>query len=199
HRATDGYQLLCTWRDRRLLHLLGIQGEIAQTIAGTVRIEIGNNGEPLARRNPGNLHAYNLYLRGRYWWNKRTADGFAKALECFEQAIAADTECAPAYAGLGGYYMALGFWGIAPPSQMWPMARQKALKGAQIENLAEIQISLAWCDLFEDWNTDGAEERLKRAIEQNPSHADAHYAYSVYLTQVERLEPALSAMKRAYD
>src|SRR5215210_8470098 len=105
-----------------------IQEEIARTIADILKVKLEEGeGAPLIKRYTDNIDAYNLYLKGRFHWNRRNADGYEKALQYFQSAIVEDPGFAPAYSGLSDYYVAVAGWGIAPPTQVWPRARESVL------------------------------------------------------------------------
>jgi len=148
-----------------------------------------------------NPEAYQDYLKGRYWWNKTTEEGFNKGIEYFQQAIAKDSSYALAYSGLADCYSLLASnGGFVPPKQSFPRAKNAALKAVELDDtLAEAHTSLAYIKTFFDWDWAGAEREYRRAIDLNPSYALAHYYYGLMLRNMGRLPEALEETKRAQD
>ena len=127
---------------------------------------LGIKKEKLVKRQTVDLDAYNLYLRGRFFWNKQTEEGFKKAIECFEQVIKIDPDYAPAYAGLADSYALLPFYSISLPEETYPRARDAAMKALEIDDtLAEAYVSLAYTTAVYEWNWEGAEKGFKQALE----------------------------------
>jgi TolB-like protein/Tfp pilus assembly protein PilF len=200
--ATDGGLIWGERYDVELTDLFMIQDEISREISNKLRIKLTSDEEQrMAKRHTVNFTAYQLYLKGRYCWNKRTPDGFKKGIEHFKQAIDLDSGYALAYAGLADSYNTLGNYSAMPPREAFPMAKTAAIKALRIdENLAEGHASLAYAKNNFDWDWEGAEAEFKRAIELKPSYATAHYLYAVTnLTATGRLDEALEVMKRASE
>jgi eukaryotic-like serine/threonine-protein kinase len=199
--VADGYCLWSKRFDREMKDVFAIQDEIASSVVSTLKLKLED--PPYASFTPryvGHPGAYNLYLKGRYYCNKYTEDGFQKAGECFEHAIAVDPDCAPAYAGLADYYMALGFWSVIAPKDAWPKTRQYAIRAMQLDaRLPEPHITMAKIYQFGDWDRQTAETEFRRAIQLNPGHSDARFAYSVFLLQTGFLGLALDEIKRAHE
>jgi tetratricopeptide (TPR) repeat protein len=150
------------------------------------------------RRYTENAAAYELYLKGRYWWNKRTVGGLKKAIENFEQAVALSPDYALAYAGLADCYNLLSILEAAPPQEAFPKARASAVKALEIdETLAEARASLGWVKWVYDWDWPGSEREFKRAIEIGPDYAAAYDWYGVCLAQTGRFDEALAQLKHA--
>jgi TolB-like protein/DNA-binding winged helix-turn-helix (wHTH) protein len=168
--------------DRKQTDVLQIQEEIAQAISDQIELALGPFHSPRTRSNAlseKSYEAYELYLRGRYFWNKRTPEDFKRAAESFQQAIDMEPEDARAYAGLADTYALMWTWSSAPAAEAVPKARAAAFKALEIDpDLGAALPSLALInegfDL--DWST--AEARFKRAIELDPNHATAHHWYS---------------------
>jgi serine/threonine-protein kinase len=198
--VADGYQVWAQRFDRHLEDIFAIQDEISQSIVESLRGKLTGELPAVAAgsRRPENLEAYSQYLKGRYHWNRQTEDGLRKAVEHYQAAIAADPEYAPAWAGLGEYYAAIGFWSVMPPDQVWPMARKNALRAVQLDpQLAHAQVSLGYVGIFCDWDWTEAGKHFRRAVELSPGDAHARYAHAVYLTQMGRVDDALKEMRRA--
>ncbi|PYX08604.1 MAG: hypothetical protein DMG85_10290 [Acidobacteria bacterium] len=149
-----------------------------------------------------NPEAYEAYLKGRYFWNKRTADGLKKAIDYFNQAIEKDPNYAQAYTGLADSYALLGDWeyGILAPKEAFPRAKAAATKALELDNtLGEAHTSLAFSlDLF-DWDWAAAEREFRRAIELNPGYATAHHWYAWHLSEMGRNREAIAEMRKAQN
>ncbi len=190
--------------DRELSNTLAVQGEIAQAIMGEIQRSLGHTtvtraGEPLPR-STNSYEAYNLYLRGRYFWNKRTDDGFEQAIQYFQQAIAKDPNYAQAYAGLADSYILLAAYSGGPPAEPMRKARAAATKALYLdEGLAEAHTSLALITENYDWDWPAAEKEYRRAIELDPNYATAYQWYAEYLTWLGRFDEALRASERARE
>jgi len=188
--------------DRELKDLLVLQGEIAREISDEIQVALGEHKRitPIeqASLSPQGLEAYDLYLRGRYFWNKRTTEGFQRAIGYFQQAIAQNPNYAPAYAGLADSYTLLNVYSLAPQTEFMPKARAAALKALELdERLAEAHTSLALITENYDWDWQTAEKEFRRAIELNPNYATAHHWYAEYLTWLGRFDDALRESERA--
>jgi Tfp pilus assembly protein PilF len=187
--------------DRELSSLLALQGEIAQEVANEIERTLGQGhervaGVPQLAASPSSYEAYELYLKGRYFWNKRTKEGFEQAAGYFQQAIARDADYARAYAGLADTYGLLSTWYMVPQSEFIPKARFAALKALQIDDgMAEAHASVALIAENYDWVT--AEKEFRRAIQLDPGYATAHQWYAEYLSWQGRFDEALAESERA--
>ena len=142
---------------------------------------------------------YELTLKGRYHWNKRTAEGFRKGIECFEQALVRDHACASAYVGLADCYNMLGDYDLLPPSSAFPKARAAALQALSIDRLsAEAHASLAFAAMRFDWDWSEVEKEYKLATQMNPSSSNAHHWYGLYLAMHGRFDEAREELDRAH-
>jgi eukaryotic-like serine/threonine-protein kinase len=193
------------WGDQyseKLAAILGIQAEISKAIAANLRIQLsGHEQQQLAKRNTENGEAYQLYLRGRYYWNKRTNDGVKKGLEYFQQAIDRDPAYALAYAGVAdSYAVGDGLYLGLPAREARPKAKAAAMKALEIDSsLAEAHTTLADTYQYYDWDFPKAEEEYRQAIAANPNYPTAHQWYSEYLMEMGRNEEAISEAKRALE
>ena len=187
--------------DRKLQDLLGVQSEIAREISEKLRVRLtGEEKTRLAKRQTQDSESYQLYLRGRYQWNKRTLDGMQQAIELFQQAIAKDSRYALAYAGLADAYILLADYNVLPAREVMPRAKDAAAQALQIDDsLAEAHTSLGWVKLTHDWAWPDAEREFKRALQLNSNYALAHQMYGEYLTLTGKLDDASSEMQRALD
>jgi TolB-like protein/DNA-binding winged helix-turn-helix (wHTH) protein len=189
--------------DRDLRDVLALQSDVARAIAHEIAVNLTPQQQNrLASARPVDREAYDLYLKGRYFWNKRSEDGFTKAIEYFQQAIAQDANYAQAYAGLADAYALLGSMPNAeiPRKAAMPLARAAALKALQIdESLAEAHTSLAFVRMHYDWNWPGAEKEFQRAIELNPDYATAQQWHAYDLMVMGRTEESLAEIHRAQE
>ena len=193
--AVTGYHRWSQRYEREIKDIFAIQEDIALSIVSMLKINVRPEIAILRPRYAGNIEAYGLYLRGRYYWSQRTEAGIRKAGECFQHALKVDPKCAPAYAGLADYFISLGFWSVMVPSEAWVHAREAALKGLQLdERLAETEISLGKCAVFNDLDWRQGEQRFLRGIELDPLLSDGHFSYAILLLQLGRFESGLIEM-----
>ena len=188
--------------DRELTGVLTLQAEIASAIADRIEVTIGGPKRTVAAvqpaLSPGTYDAYDLYLKGRYFWNKRSTQGFERAVECFEQAIAKDPTYARAYAGLADSYALMSSYSMAPQNELMPKARTAALKALQLnEQLAEAHTSLALIEENYEWDWQNAEKEFRRAIQLDPNYATAHHWFAEHLAFQGRFDEAFSEIDRA--
>jgi TolB-like protein/DNA-binding winged helix-turn-helix (wHTH) protein/Flp pilus assembly protein TadD len=182
---------------------LALQNKVARAIADEIRINL-NPQEQAALKNVKvvNPKAYESYLKGRYFWNKRTADGLKVALAYFKQSIDEDPTYAQSYSGLADTYALLGDWQYSEMTsrEALPKAKSAAVKALELDGaLGEAHNSLAFClDAF-DWDFDSAGREFRRAIELNPSYATAHHWYAWHLSVLGRYEDAIAEMRKAQN
>jgi TolB-like protein/DNA-binding winged helix-turn-helix (wHTH) protein/Flp pilus assembly protein TadD len=201
-QMSDQSHLWARQYDRELSNLLALQEEIAQEVAGEIQLALGGqkpvdvaHPPPLS---PDALAAYDLYLKGRYFWNKRTTPGFQAAIEYFQQAVAKNPADARAYAGLADSYSLLSGYSTAPQTESMPKARTAALKALELDGkLAEAHTSLALIAENYDWDWQSSEREFRRAIELNPNYATAHQWYAEYLAHRGRFDEAFAESERA--
>jgi TolB-like protein/DNA-binding winged helix-turn-helix (wHTH) protein/Flp pilus assembly protein TadD len=180
---------------------LALQNQVARAIADQVRINL-NSQEQAALKNVRvvNPEAYESYLKGRYFWNKRTADGLKVALAYFNQAIDEDPKYAQSYSGLADTYALLGDWQYAAMTakEALPKAKAAAIKALELDSaLGEAHNSLAFCLDGFDWDFPSADKEFRRAIELNPGYATAHHWYAWHLSLLGRNDEAIAEMKKA--
>jgi serine/threonine-protein kinase len=206
-KVADGYDLWSERYDRNIEKeccpedIFSIQEGISLAIVEKLKVKLlGEEKEKLLKRHTQDLDAYNLYLKGRFFWNKRTEQGYQKGLKYFRQAIERDPSYALAHAGIADCYDLLGFYGHMAPKEAFPKAKAAAEKALQIdEGLAEAHTSLAGASEFYDWDWPTAEKEYKRAIQLNPNHATAHHWYAEYLSHMGRHEESMAEAKRALE
>ncbi|UCG53700.1 MAG: protein kinase, partial [Candidatus Latescibacterota bacterium] len=185
-----------------LSDVLGLQRSVAKEVARQIRVELTSQEEDRLAGSPVvNRDAYELYLKGRFWWNKRTRAGIQKAIEFFQRAIEIVPDYALAYAGLGECYVVLGTWAwYTPPNEIYPKASEYAKKALEIDpNLAPAHAVLAGIakEYENDW--DKAEAHYRRAIELNPNYATARQWYAEFLGHQGRYAEAIEQVKTALE
>jgi len=192
-----GAQLWGGQYNRPLADILAIQDEIASDIFDKLRVRLtGDDKKRATKRYTDNAEAYQLYLRGRYYWNQGTIAGYKKAVEYFQQASTADPKYALAQAGLADSYLSLGSYWV----EAIPEAKVAALKALELDrSLAEAHVSLGHIKLWLDWDWPTAEREFKQGIALNPNLALAHNQYAMYLAAMARLPDAIAEVKRAQE
>ncbi len=185
--------------DREMKNVFEIQTDIAEQVADALKVQLlKENMKLIERKAPEDIAAYVLYLRGRYYWSKRTKADLERAIAQFEQAVEKDPGYAPAYAGLADCYTLMGRHRYLPADQVFPKARSYAEKALGLnDHLAEAHTSLAAVLFTYDWDWKGAEDQFRRALELNPNYATAHYWLSLLLLTTGRLEDAVSEAEKA--
>jgi TolB-like protein/DNA-binding winged helix-turn-helix (wHTH) protein/Tfp pilus assembly protein PilF len=196
HLWSDSY-------DGDLRDTLTLQNKVARAIAEQIRINL--NAQEQATLKHGKVvdpQAYEAYLKGRYFWNKRTGDDFQRAVAYFNQAIERDPTYAQAYSGLADTYALLGDWeyGVLAPREAFPRAKAAAVKALQLDNtLGEAHTSLAFCLDGFDWDLKSADAEFRRGIELSPGYATAHHWYAWHLSLLGRNDDAIAEMKKAQN
>jgi TolB-like protein/DNA-binding winged helix-turn-helix (wHTH) protein len=187
--------------DRELKSLLTLQGEIAQETADEIQQALGTARKLRVtdrKASPTSYQAYDFYLKGRYFWNKRTKEGFQQAAVYFQQSIANDPNYARAYAGLADTYALMSSWSLVPQNEAIPKAHAAALRAVQLDDgLAEAHTSLALIAENYDYDWQTAEKEYRRAIQLDPQYATAHQWYAECLSFQGRFPEALEESERA--
>jgi eukaryotic-like serine/threonine-protein kinase len=199
--VADGYHLWSERYDREIEDVFAIQDEISLAIVDKLKVKLLKEEKAkLVKRFTDDQEAYNLYLKGRYFWNKRYEGGLQKGIECFQQAINKDPLYALAYAGIADCYVLLGHFGWLPPKEAYPRARAAAEKALEIDDtLAEAHTSMGWVRTFYDWDWAAAEVEFKRALDLNPNYATGHEWYGVSLAPMRRFDEGTVSLKRALE
>jgi TolB-like protein/Flp pilus assembly protein TadD len=199
--AADGYHLWSERYDRQMEDVFAIQDEITLAIVNKLKVSLlGGEREALVKRSTEDVEAYNLYLKGRYFWNKRTETGYLKSLEYFRQAIDKDPTYAVAHAGIADSYDLLGWYGYLAPEEAFPRARTAAERARELDpTLAEAHASLGWINANYDWDWGAAEREYEKALELNPSYATAHQWYSEFLTYMGRHDESIAEGHKAQE
>ena len=187
--------------NRKFSEIIPVQEEIAKEVSEKLRLRpTGEEQKRLTKRYTESPEAHQLYLKGRYLWNRRTGETVRRAAEYFQQAIEKDPSYALAWAGLADCYALYGLYEVLPPKEAAPKAKEAAIKALALDDrLAEPHAALAYVNTTYDWDWPGAEREFKRAIELNPNYATAHYWYSNHLDATGRLDEAIEEAKRAQD
>ena len=199
--ATDAHLWAETY-DRKLTDIFAVESEIAKTIADTLQAKLsGSEKNALVQRPTVSTEAYEFYLKGRYFWNKRTAGDFKTAIGYFQEAISKDPDFALAYAGLADTYVLMSGFAAASPKDSLPQAKAAAQKALELDNtLAEAHASLGEAVLAYDLNFTEASREFQRAIELNPNYATAHHWYGEsVLAPFRQFEEAITEMHRALE
>ena len=199
--ASTDHHLWAASYDRDLQNVLSMQEEVTRAIVSEVRVKLtGQERARLSSMHPINPEAFQLWLKGRYYWYKLNPEGLQKAIEYFQQALEKDPAYAPAYAGLADSYNLLAFFNVFPPREVMPKAKAAAVKALELDdNLAEAHVSLGWAGFTYDLDWPAAGKHFERAIVLNPAYPLAHSYYSLYLGALGRPEEGLTEAKRALD
>jgi serine/threonine-protein kinase len=198
--ASTGAQLWGEKYERKVSDALAVKQTIAREVTEKLRLRLsGEDERRLVKRDTTNAEAYHSYLRGRYFWNKRTADGIKKAIEQFQQAIERDPNYALGYVGLADSYGLLEEYAGIPTSETLPKARAAADRAVQLDDsLSEAHVSSAFI-FWQSWQWAEAEAEYKRAISLNPNYPTAHHWLSIYFRAKLQLEDSLREIKRAQE
>ena len=199
--TTDGSQVWGETYTRNLADLAKLPAEMSHEIAEKLRVRLtGAEKKKLRHRATENSEAYQLYLKGRYHWNKRTGEALRRGVAFFREAIESDPSFANAYSGLADCFITLGTNIPLPPHETMPKAKAAAMKAIEInDTLAEPWASLGAVRWWFEWDWEGAEEAYRRAIELNPNYATAHDGYSMLLSARGRFDGAVEQITKACD
>lgn len=193
----DGAAFWAEKFDTEFTHIFDVQDSISGQVARALTLKLSaEQGGLLTKRYTSSAGAYREYLKGRHFWNVRTAEGFKRAIECYESAIARDPAFALAYAGLADCYNFLPPWNILPPGECYPRAREAAEKALSFDAaLPEAHAALGYTLANYDWDWDGAEAAFRRAVALNPHHESARLWYATLLWKFERFGESLSHLE----
>jgi serine/threonine protein kinase/pimeloyl-ACP methyl ester carboxylesterase/Tfp pilus assembly protein PilF len=198
--TSRGHHIWSERYDRNLDDIFAIQDEITLAIIDKLKPRLlGEEKARLAKqRQTVDVDVYNLYLRGRHFWNRRSEEGIRRAIECFTEAIETAPDYAPAYSGLADCHIVMSVYTFLSPKETYPKARVAALKALEIDDsLAEAHASLAAIYALFDWDWENAEKRFKRAIALNPGYATGHQYYALHLAIVRRSSEAVVEIEQA--
>lgn len=199
--APTDHHLWAASYERDLRDVLSMQEEVTRAIVSEIRVKLTAQEQArLANRHPINPEPYKLYLKGRYHWNKRSLEGFQKAIEYFQLAAAKDPAYALAYVGLADTYTYFWFFDVVPPREAMPNAKAAAARALEIDNrLGEADISLGYVSYMYDWDWPAAGKHFEQALTLNPAYSSAHTFYPFYLSSLGRSEEALAVAKHSLD
>lgn len=198
--VTNGVTLWATKFDENFTNIFAIQDSISEQVVSSLELELsGEEHKQLAKSYTDNVEAFQLYIKGRYFWNQRTTEGIKKGLEYAQQAIEIDPTYAPAYVGLADSYNLLGAQhSVLPPGESFPKARAAALRALEIdERLAEAYASLAFLNCCFEWDWSTAEQNFLKAIALKPNYPTAHHWYGEFLTTVAKFSEGLVELRTA--
>jgi len=203
-RLVDGTTGDTLWSERYVRQFSNVRqlvGEVSQQVARQIDVRLTQDErQRLSAAHPVNPKAEESYLRGRFHLNTRTPEGIQASVDHFRQAVTADSAFAPAYAGLADYYNVLPFYTKTPSSEAFDNARTAANKAIELDpDLAEAHAARGYELAYGEWDWVGAEREYRRALELNPSGADAHHAYSRLLAATGRLPEAVEHARQAFD
>jgi TolB-like protein/DNA-binding winged helix-turn-helix (wHTH) protein/Tfp pilus assembly protein PilF len=196
-----GAQLWGGLFNRKMGDVLALQADLSKEIAERLKLRLtGEERQLLAKRYTVDAEAYQSYLKGRYYWNKRSQEGTQKAAEYFQQAIDKDPAYPLAYVGLADTYVYLSFFNVVPPRDVMPRAKAMAVKALELDGqLAEAHVSLGYISYTYDWDWPAAGRHFEQARALNPAYTRAHPFYPLYLSSSGRPQEALGVAKSALD
>lgn len=200
-RVLDGASLWAEKFDTRFTDIFAVQDSISDQAVRSLTLQLtGNERELMLKHYTENAEAYQAYLQGRYFWNKRNAAGFKTGVEYFQRAIKIDPNYALAYAGLADCYIRLNEYGVPMAQDSVPRSRAAVLRALEIDDtLAEAHATLAFIKFRHDWDFAGAEQEFRRAVELDANYSEAHQWYAFYLLAVGRTDDADAEIKRAQE
>lgn len=198
-RVSNGATLWAESFDERFTNLFAVEDEISERVAQSLQIQLSSaEMKGMTRKPTENPAAYDVYLQGRYFWNKRTSDSVERGLEYFRQAIQLDPHFAEGYEGVADSYATLGLYGSMPPDHAFPAARRAALKALDMDNsLADAHATLGLIYFYYDWDGAAAEDEFRQALEINPNYAMAHSWNGEALAAMGRFTEAVTESQRA--
>jgi serine/threonine protein kinase/tetratricopeptide (TPR) repeat protein len=199
--SVDGSQLWGETYNRELSDLVALQDEMSREIADKLRLRLtGAEKKKLRKPSTRNSEAYQLYLKGRFHWNKRTEESLRRGVSFFREAIESDPSFASAYAGLADSFITMATNIPLPPQDAMPKAKAAAMHALELDEAhAEAWASLGAVRWWFDWDWSGAEEAYRRAIELNPNYPTAHDGYAMMLSARGRYDDALEQIRKAAD
>jgi TolB-like protein/DNA-binding winged helix-turn-helix (wHTH) protein/Tfp pilus assembly protein PilF len=199
--TSDGAHIWGEQYNRKVSDIMSVQEDIAREIATKLEVRLSTQQEKVLRqRHTQDFEAYQMYLRGRYYWNRRSQEDLQRGIAYFEQATERDPTNALAYAGLADSYFVRAISGALPTAEAMPKAKAAALKALELDDtLAEAHTSLAQITANYEWNWDKAESEYKKAIELNPNYSTGHHYYATFLMGMGRHQEALEEMRRAQE
>jgi DNA-binding winged helix-turn-helix (wHTH) protein/TolB-like protein/Tfp pilus assembly protein PilF len=200
-RVRDGAQLWADSFDEKFTDIFAVEDEVSEQVAQSIRLKLtGEERKRFSKRSTGNRDAYEAYIKGRYFWNKRTEDGIGKGLSYFQKAIALDPTFAQAYVGVADSYATLGLYSLRPPKDAFPAAKEAARKALEMDDgLAEAHATLGLIYFYYDWNGLAAENEFRKAFAENANYAMAHSWNGENLAAMGRFSEAIQEASLAQE
>jgi len=197
----DGYQLWAAVFDQKLEGIFAIQSEIAENIVSALKMKLTPEEKLKFQKKPTeNLEAYNSYLQGRFFWNKRSGEDMGRAIQFFKQAIDKDPRFALAYSGLAETYAVLPYYASCTIEEAFSKVMEYAQTALKLDSsLAEIHSAIAYAKMRYRWDWKGAENDFKSALKLNPNYASAHFWYATFLRNVNRFDESIREIERALE
>jgi serine/threonine protein kinase/Tfp pilus assembly protein PilF len=199
--VANGWRLWGEQYNRKLCDVVAVQEEIANEISERLRLNLtGEEKKRLSKKPTLDAQAYQDYLRGRFYWNKRTEEGVKKGIEYFQRAVEKDPGYPLPYVGLADCYNILGYYAYAAPRDAFPRAKAAALKALEIDDtLTEAHASLAYGRLYYEWDWSGAEREFQGVIERNPNYSTGRLYYGNHLVVMGRFAEAAAQFEKACE
>ena len=200
-RVRDGVQLWADTFDEKSTNIFAMEDAVSEHVAQSIRLQLnGKEKKRFAKRPTDSGEAYEAYIRGRYFWNKRTDEGMKKGLAYFREAIALDPTFAQAYVGVADSYATLGLYAVLPPKEAFPAAKEAGKKALEMDDsLAEAHATLGLIAFYYDWNGLAAESEFRQAFDKNANYAIAHSWSGENLAALGRFPEAISEAKLAQE
>lgn len=200
-RVSDGALLWAESFDERDADIFALQDSISEKVANSLSLQLNpDERDKLKRRYTENIEAYQLYNKGRFFWNNRSSEDLRKSIAFYEQAIAKDENYALAWSGLAESYVLLHLFSPNQDKEVFAKARQAAEKALSLdENLAEARNALAMYKAQQEWDWEGAEREFRRAVTANPSYATAHQTFGEFLGFMGRTEESIAEIEKAFE
>jgi len=199
-QVSDQTHLWAETYERDSGDIFAIQSDVAHQVARSLAVELLPREAGLTSTSTTSPQAHEAYLKGRFFWNKRTEEGLMRGIEYFEKAIEEDPGYALAYAGLADSYVLLPWYSSLPPGGTLPKARKAAMKALEInDRVPEAHTSLAFIRTTYDWDWSGAERAYQRSMELDPNYANAHHWYGLHLAVVGRLQEGQAELQKALE
>lgn len=198
-RVRDGVQLWADTFDRQFTDVFALEDALSAMAAQSLRLQLsGEQSKKFTRRSTQNPDAYDAYMKGRYFWNKRTESGLNKGLNYFRQAIKLDPGFAEAYSGVADSYATLGLYSVLPPRQAFPTAKDAATRALKMDDsLAAAHATLGFIYFYYEWNPAASSKEFLRAFAENPDYAMAHSWYGESLAATGQYSQAMAEARRA--
>jgi tetratricopeptide (TPR) repeat protein len=199
--VSDQCHLWAEAYNRTLDDIITIQIDVAQSVAQSLMLELlPDHRAEMVRASTGDPVAYEAYLKGRFYWNKRTRDGFLKALTYFQTVIHRAPDYAPGYVGISDVYKLAALYGALPPKDAFDQSRAAITKALELDSrLAAAHTSLAYGKVLYEWDFSGAEKSFKHALELDPNHVTGHYWYALLLVALRRFDEAIGHIGLAME